>query len=128
MTSHEYKFTGDDKDVFSSLSSAMRFVGIVQLVAAFIVCAGALITLFDGRFNIYDVLIFCMYMGVFIAAGIQGLLTVRTASSIQKVVTSEDLDIMHLMLGMNVLSRLYNFQCALAIVIILGAGMFMLSL
>ena len=116
----EYEFNSDENSIFSTLASAMRFVGTTSIVLAALIFLGVL------NADVFTI----------ISAVVQGTLTLvvgiwlrRAAGSIDQIVTTEGGDIANLMSAMTELRKVYRLQRVLIIVAVgLIALAFLLAL
>lgn len=111
----EYEFGADEEEEFASLSSAMKFVGIAQIVLAGVRGVGGFVQ--GGAGNIVGGLVTA---AVFVFIGIW---TVRAANSVQKIVDTQGSDVSHLMDAVGELTKLYSLQRLLIIIAIALLGL-----
>jgi len=100
-----YEFSGAQNNVFTSLASAMKFVGIVSTIL------GGL-SLTPVLFSPVTLLVNGPQAALLIVIGIW---TTRASNSVQAIVDTQGNDIHHLMTAMDGLSKLYRLQRALMI-------------
>ena len=124
-----YEFSESENQVFSSLSKAMKFVGIFQIVMGAL--QGLLAILAIAGTNLGGAASAAIQAGLLVTFG---LLTVRAAEPVMMIVTTQGDDIGHLMSAMRQLDKLYNLQkivmiVALALGVIGGllAALFLLT-
>lgn len=104
----EYEFGAEEEEEFSTLSSAMKFVGIAQIVFGLVRAVGGAVQ--GGAGNIAGGIVSAIVIALI------GIWTVRAASSVQKIVDTEGSDVSHLMDAVGELTKLYSLQRLLIII------------
>ncbi len=107
--SGQHEFSSEHNVIFSKLATAMKFVGIFQIVLG-VLC---MLALFSGDVGaiIQGVVTGVVYILV-------GILLARASNHLRKIVDTEGSDIDHLMNAMGDISILYNVSMYIVIVAI----------
>ncbi len=124
MSQPEYEFTELENKTFSNLAGAMKFVAIVQLFVGGLSFLGGGAQLLGGE------------IGLAASSVLQGVLflligmwTLKAAGHVSKIVSTEGSDIMHLMMSMAELYKLYSLQRVLFVItLVIVAAAFVLGI
>ena len=118
----EYEFNEFQNNTFSKLASAMMFVGAVEVVAAVIYVAIALLRLVS-----LDVVGAAASTVQGVVMLLIGVWTINASRYVREIVTTQGSDISHLMRAMSELVKLYSLQRVVIIIAIVLAGLSLLA-